>query len=68
MHLQVFTSKLEQILIKNSPSYILNRSGNNDLLVASPDALPLNYKRLTGRSRGHLTKKSFCLLLGLEYL
>ena len=56
VNLQAFTSKLEQILIKNSPSYILNRSGTTDLLVASPDALPLNYRRLTGRSRGHLTK------------
>ena len=56
MHLQAFTSKLEQILIKNSPSYIVNRSGTSDLLVASPDALPLNYRRLTGWSRSHLTK------------
>ena len=56
VHLQAFTSKLEQILIKNSPSNILNRSGTSDLLVASPDALPLNYRRLTGRTRGHLTK------------
>ena len=68
LHPQAFTSKLEQILIKNSPSYILSRSVTSDLLVASPNALPLNYRRLTGRSRGRLTKKSFCLLLGLEYL
>lgn len=46
LHPHAFTSKLEQILIKNSPSYILSRSVTSDLLVASPDALPLNYRRL----------------------
>ena len=39
----------------NLNKLILNRSGTSDLLVASRDALPLNYRRLTGWSRGHLT-------------
>ena len=51
-----------QISRKKNPS-TLYRSGTYDLLVTSPDTLPLSYRRLVGAKDPTLGS---CILLGLE--